>query len=83
MIRIMKDPAWLKVVIYRDPLERFLSAYRSKCEEEFDADNVCDDVFHKKRPTFAEAIRRLYLRLEASPDSHFILGRGLHQISER
>ena len=71
MIRIMKDPAWLKVVIYRDPLVRFLSAYRSKCEE-FDADNVCDDVFHKKRPTFAEAILRLYLRLEVSPDSHFM-----------
>ena len=71
MIRILNDPSWVKVVIYRDPLERFLSAYRSKCEE-FDQDNVCDDVFHKKRPTFAEAIRRLYLHIEVSPDSHFM-----------
>ena len=30
--RILRDSNWLKVLIYRDPLERFLSAYRSKCE---------------------------------------------------
>ena len=71
MSRILQDSSWLKVVIYRDPLERFVSAYRSKCED-FDGDKTCENVFHRHRPTFAEAIRRLFLREEVSPDSHFL-----------
>ena len=68
--RVLRDPSWLKVVIYRDPLARFLSAYRSKCEE-FDRDRVCSSVFHERRPSFAGAIRQMILREDFTPDSHF------------
>ena len=68
--RILRDSNWLKVLIYRDPLERFLSAYRSKCE--LFHDNVCDSVFHNRRPTFAQAIRRIILNEDVRPDSHFL-----------
>ena len=67
---IFKDANWLKVLIYRDPLERFLSAYRSKCE--LFHDNVCDNVFHHHLPTFAQAVRRIVLHEDVTPDSHFL-----------
>ena len=67
---LIKDPSWYKVVFYREPLERFLSAYRSKCEE-FDRDGVCARVFHNKVPSFAGAIRRIIHHEEFSFDSHF------------
>ena len=70
LTRILQDSTWLKVLIYRDPLERFLSAYRSKCE--LFHDDVCDTVFHHHRPTFAQAIQRIILHDDVSPDSHFI-----------
>ena len=67
---ILEDPSWLKVVIYREPLARFLSAYRSKCED-FDADQVCSAVFHDRSPSFAGAIRQMMLREDFTPDGHF------------
>ena len=70
MLRILNDKSWLKAVIYRDPLERFLSAYRSKCED-FDADQTCSLVFHNRKPSFAGAVRQLVLREDFSPDGHF------------
>lgn len=68
--KILRDPTWIKVVIYRDPLERFLSAYRSKCED-FDADQVCSNVFHGRNPSFAGAVRQFILKENFSPDGHF------------
>lgn len=70
MLRILNDHSWLKSVIYRDPLERFLSAYRSKCED-FDADQSCALVFHNRNPSFAGAVRQLVLNDDFSPDGHF------------
>ena len=70
MSRIIQDSSWMKVVIYRDPLEKFLSAYRSKCED-FDNDGVCETVFNNHRPAFPEAIRRLFFKEDVYPDSHF------------
>ena len=56
--------------IYREPLERFLSAYRSKCEG-YDPIENCDRAFHHKIPTFGGAIRRMILRDEYFGDDHF------------
>lgn len=36
--RILVDSTWHKAVFYREPLERFLSGYRSKCEPGHDFD---------------------------------------------
>ena len=70
VMRILNDPFWVKAVSYRDPLERFLSAYRSKCEH-FDTDIVCDMVFHNRNPSFAGAVRQLILNEDFTPDPHF------------
>ena len=70
--RILQDSKWLKVLIYRDPLERFLSAYRSKCEEFHDGFTICDNVFHHRRPSFAQAVRSIVLQEDVNPDSHFL-----------
>lgn len=69
--RILRDPTWQKVVIYREPLSRFLSAYRSKCEG-YDGDGVCEAVFHGPTPSFADAIRNMILQDNFHPDIHFI-----------
>ena len=47
---------WTKVVFYRDPLERFLSAFLSKCTDghdpEWDRKHFCAPIFGSARPTF-------------------------------
>lgn len=45
---ILRDPAWHKAVFYREPLERFVSAYVSKCTPGHDTDHQhCRDEFGK------------------------------------
>lgn len=67
---ILRDPSWYKAFIYREPLERFLSAYRSKCEG-FDSMEGCERAFHHKIPSFGGAIRRLVLRENYLENDHF------------
>ena len=43
---LLADPAWRKAVVYRDPMERFLSAYNSKClRADPDGFAHCEAVF--------------------------------------
>lgn len=53
----IKDPTWFKAVFYRDPLERFLSAYRSKCGG-VDADGPvwCRREFGRRNASFEEVL---------------------------
>ncbi|KAG5183561.1 Sulfotransferase family-domain-containing protein [Tribonema minus] len=54
------DPAWHKAVFYREPLVRFVSAFRSKCVREPHAGNgVCQAEFGRKYPQFTEVVGRL------------------------
>lgn len=40
------DRSWRKVVVYRDPMERFLSAFHSKCQlRDFDGRKHCHQLF--------------------------------------
>ena len=51
------DREWTSAVFVRDPLERFLSGYRSKCEPGHDPDReVCFYCFGNRDATFAEAV---------------------------
>ncbi|CAM9891592.1 unnamed protein product [Chrysoparadoxa australica] len=54
------DPAWKKVVFYRDPVTRFLSGYRSKCEKGHDegghGSRHCEIQFGSRLTTFDKAI---------------------------
>ena len=52
------DPAWHKAIFYREPMERFLSGYRSKCERRHDKDgaNHCKKYFGRKRIAFETAV---------------------------
>lgn len=67
---LLRDQSWFKAFIYREPLERFLSAYRSKCEG-YDAPTNCHRAFHTNIPTFSGAIRRMILREDYFGDDHF------------
>jgi len=70
--RLMIDPDWTKAVFYRDPVTRFLSAYRSKCEAGHDKSPDCIQVFGKRFASFDEALDRM----EQGPipeNAHFAL----------
>ncbi|KAG5179024.1 hypothetical protein JKP88DRAFT_327526 [Tribonema minus] len=57
---LVYDDTWHKAVFYREPLVRYLSAYRSKCEVGHDDGfELCTALFGKPNPTFAEAVERL------------------------
>ena len=54
---LLARPDWHKAVFYRDPLDRFLSGYRSKCEDGHDPDRwICEQVFGEQDVTFDRAI---------------------------
>lgn len=57
--KLMIDPAWTKAVFYRDPVTRFLSAFRSKCERGHDVTPDCIRVFGKRYVDFEEALARM------------------------
>mmetsp|Transcript_37686 Transcript_37686/g.70478 ORF Transcript_37686/g.70478 Transcript_37686/m.70478 type:complete len:1243 (+) Transcript_37686:108-3836(+) len=57
---IMEDPSWHKALFYRDPVERFVSAYRSKCEHvDKDGAFVCNRAFGDKNASFKKAVERI------------------------
>jgi hypothetical protein len=57
---LLVDPEWTKSVFYRDPLTRFLSGYRSKCERGHDRDTVhCRNEFGVLHASFSEAISQM------------------------
>jgi hypothetical protein len=58
--RALVDPAWHKAVFYREPMARFLSGFKSKCEPGHDSDRLhCEDAFGKIDPTIREALTQL------------------------
>ena len=71
-------PGWTSAVFVRDPLERFLSGYRSKCEPGHDPDrHVCGYVFGAKNASFAHAVRAINATRgdlkEGTAEDHFRL----------
>jgi hypothetical protein len=70
---LIKNTSWTKAVFYREPLSRFLSAYRSKCEK-FDPDGGrwCGKGLHMKttEATFDKAVSYLY-NSQMTIDAHF------------
>jgi len=54
---LLARPDWHKAMFYRDPLDRFLSGYKSKCEDGHDPDRwICEQVFGEQDATFDRAI---------------------------
>lgn len=68
---MIHDPIWRKVVFYREPLNKFLSAYRSKCERA-DADGAiwCFNAFGNSCISFHDAIALAYSN-RIKRDPHF------------
>ena len=57
---MLLNDTWHKAVFYREPLERFLSGFRSKCEPGHDADIFhCTSAFGTQRSTFVNAVQHL------------------------
>lgn len=58
----LEDPSWTKFIFVREPLERFLSGWSSKCVEgkgDDDGPIVCKGVFGSPRISFKKAVRIL------------------------
>ena len=54
---LLASPKWTKAVFYRDPVSRFVSAFRSKCgRADGDGDEHCQDAFGQKRIPFSDAL---------------------------
>ena len=66
------DPSWIKVVFYRDPLSRFLSAFLSKCEHRDmnDPKPICLNTFGHAYATFHQAVTLIY-QSNTFSDPHF------------
>lgn len=57
---ILVNRSWHKALFYRDPVERFVSAYRSKCEgADPDGRWVCAMTFGSPEASFPLAVHRL------------------------
>ena len=57
---MVADPTWHKAVFYREPLERFVSAFMSKCVKGHDGDHVqCEQAFGEPFPEFSNAISQI------------------------
>ena len=54
---IYEDQSWTKLFIYRDPVERVESAFKSKClQNDFDYNKGCESIFGKKITSLNEAV---------------------------
>lgn len=57
---ILADRSWHKAVFYRDPIERFVSAFASKCEgADRDGGLRCQDQFGVPTLPFADAVQQI------------------------
>lgn len=58
--RILTSKDWTKAVFYRDPVSRFVSAFRSKCDK-FDQDGAfhCKQAFLQPSISFQEALYQM------------------------
>ena len=77
--RLLKDDSWHRVLLYRDPIERFVSAYQSKCLlRDRDGRKRCHNVFQLEEPTIEAVVARLprygYTNAHWAPLSHFCGG---------
>ena len=66
----LHNRTWHKAVFYREPLERFVSAFKSKCVKGADKDGkkICGSEFAGGRPTFSAAVRH-FVSMDASKAS--------------
>ena len=71
----MMNPEWTKAVFYREPKERFLSGYTSKCVKGHDNDvNHCKKAFGLFDVSFEQVLHKLETedgRKRAQEDVHF------------
>lgn len=57
---MLLNKTWHKAVFYREPLSRFLSGYRSKCEPGHDLDtHHCHTAFGSESATFVDAVKAI------------------------
>ena len=73
---VMMNPEWTKAVFYRDPKERFLSAYNSKCVTGHDGDGKdhCQQSFGLFNVGFEEVLHKMETedgRKTAQKNVHF------------
>jgi len=65
---LLQDPEWTKATFYRDPMTRFLSGYRSKCEgSDEKGPRHCKKMFGRKHIGFEKAVKSLRTRPLTNP----------------
>jgi len=65
----LNDPAWTKATFLRDPLERLMSAYQSKCVEPMDCGG-CEGL--ENRGSIKPDISELADIIQYSSNAHFL-----------
>ncbi len=66
---LLRDPSWRSAIVYRDPAERFVSAYRSKCDlMDKDGREHCHRIFKTKHPTPKNVAAALLKVTRAPPE---------------
>lgn len=62
--KILVNRSWHKAVFFRDPVERFVSAYRSKCmhSDYYDGNYFCHQAFGSDNASFADAAAAMFDR---------------------
>mmetsp|Transcript_14058 Transcript_14058/g.24695 ORF Transcript_14058/g.24695 Transcript_14058/m.24695 type:complete len:497 (+) Transcript_14058:100-1590(+) len=60
--RILVNRSWHKAVFYRDPVERFVSAHRSKCDhfDSYDGGYLCKQAFGSETASFVDAADKMF-----------------------
>jgi len=68
----LDDPSWKKLVLYRDPVERFLSAYNSKClRGDKDGPRHCEQALNLKTSEVSHLNAALSLYKSFPMDAHW------------
>ena len=74
---IFNDDSWTRVVVFRDPVERFVSAYNSKCRlQDADGKQHCNRLFQIKQADITvdsvlDALEDPIRRVKAYTDFHW------------
>ncbi|KAJ8605653.1 hypothetical protein CTAYLR_000160 [Chrysophaeum taylorii] len=72
---LVRNESWHKAVFFREPLERFVSAFKSKCEPGHDHDGPmrCLRAFARRNVSFVDAVSSIIENDGAlKPDPHFL-----------
>jgi hypothetical protein len=71
VVQLVKNESWFKAVFYRDPVDRFVSAYRSKCVLKAGFSGHCWSTFGHSHASFQTAVDAVK-QVKAFSNAHWL-----------